>query len=118
MKAILLSKDLMFISRVKEVAAVAGSEVLVVKNEVALSEAVSASSSQEQRGLIMLDLEKCPVELDLVQKMIASSASTNWRCVCFFSHVHVETAEDARSKGFNEVMPRSKFVQILPGLFT
>lgn len=116
MKAILLSKDLMFISRVKEVGSACGGEVVVVKNEEALHAAVSAVAPQ-QKGIVLLDLEKCPLGLDSVQKVVLSLPAESWRCVSFFSHVHVETAEDARRRGLGAVMPRSKFVQLLPSLF-
>jgi hypothetical protein len=117
MKAILLSKDLMFISRVKEVSSACGGEVSVVKNEAALHAAVSAVGQQE-RGVVLLDLEKCPLPLDSVQQVVSGLPAQSWRCVCFFSHVHVEVAEEARRRGLGDVMPRSKFVQLLPGFFS
>jgi hypothetical protein len=39
-----------------------------------------------------------------------------WKVVSFFSHVHGDTAENAVSLGLGEVMPRSKFVRVLPEL--
>jgi hypothetical protein len=116
MKAVLLSKDLMFISRVKEVAAACGGEVAVVKNEAALAEAIGTPGSA-QSGVVLLDLEKCPIALEVVERTVAGLSKDSWRCISFFSHVHVETADDARRRGLGEVMPRSKFVQVLPGLF-
>jgi hypothetical protein len=116
MKAILLSKDLLFISRVKEVGLASGGEVLVVKNEAALQTAVSEVGQQE-KGVLLLDLEKCPLTLDSVQQVVSGLSDNSWRCVCFFSHVHVELADEARRRGLGDVMPRSKFVQLLPGLF-
>lgn len=113
MKAVLLSKDLMFISRVKEVAAACGGEVAVVKNEAALS---ASTAGVTQAGVVLIDLEKCPVELDAVQRVVAGLPRDAWRCISFFSHVHAQTADDARSRGLGEVMPRSKFVQVLPGV--
>lgn len=116
MKAILLSKDLMFITRVKEVAASLGASVTVAKSEDALRVALEDSSVGEQR-MVLLDLEKCPVSLDVVQQAVSQLPAGTWRCVSFFSHVHVEVADDARLRGLGEVMPRSKFVQVLPQLF-
>ena len=116
MKAVLLSKDLMFISRVKEVAAARGGEVLVAKNDASLLSLLD-SKGESDGGVLLLDLEKCPVSLERVQQVVEALPTQSWRCVSFYSHVHVSTAEDARLRGLGEVMPRSKFVQILPGLF-
>jgi hypothetical protein len=115
MKAVLLSRDLMFISRIKEVAAVRGGEVSVVKNEAALR-AATLDSQVNEGGVVLVDLEKCPVELGVVQQVVSSLPADSWRCISFFSHVHVDVAHDARLRGLGEVMPRSKFVQVLPEL--
>jgi len=115
MKAVLLSKDLMFISRVKEVGAASGSEVVVAKSEEALRAAIGGMQPN-QKGVVLLDLEKCPIELEAVQTVVSSLPAESWRCISFFSHVHLETAEDARRRGLGQVMPRSKFVQVLPDL--
>jgi len=116
MKAVLLSRDLMFITRIKEVAAARGGEVVVVNNEVAWR-AVASDSQITQGGVVLVDLERCPVELEIVQDVVSSLLPYSWRCLSFFSHVHVEVAHDARLRGLGDVMPRSKFVQLLPGLF-
>jgi hypothetical protein len=116
MKAVLLSRDLMFITRIKEVAAGRGGEVVVVKNENAFR-ALAADSQVAQGGVVLVDLEKCPIELDVVQQVVSSLPADSWRCISFFSHVHVDVAHDARLRGLGEVMPRSKFVQVLPEVF-
>lgn len=117
MKVLLLSKDLMFISRVKEVAGAHGGEVIVAKSEERFREAI-ADSQAESSGVLLIDLEKSPLGLDVISQALSSNPSRGWRSIAFYSHVHVEAADKARAMGFQEVMPRSKFVQLLPVLFT
>lgn len=124
MKAILISKDLLFISRIKEVASVNRGEVQVIKSEDALRAAVAehcedqgGDRSADRSGLILLDLEKSPLELETVKALVSALPLDRWRMISFFSHVHVEKAEQAKRLGLGEVLPRSKFVQILPGAF-
>ncbi len=116
MKVVLLSRDLIFITRIKEVASVHNGQVVVVKNDIALR-AVAADEQVVQGGVMLIDLERCPVEIDLVQQIVSNLPAESWRCISFFSHVHVELAQDARLRGLGDVLPRSKFVQLLPGLF-
>ena len=116
MKALLISKDLMFITRVKEVAAAKGGSVVVAKNEAAVQVAVSDLKG-EAAGVVLIDLERSPIELGRVQDLISELPSESWRRVSFYSHVHVDTAIEAKARDLGEVMPRSKFVQLLPGLF-
>jgi hypothetical protein len=117
MKVVLVSKDLMFISRVKEVAAAHGSEVTIAKSEERLRQALS-DSHPESGGVLLIDLEKAPFEIAVVEGVFSSSSLTGWRSLAFYSHVHLDVAEKARGMGFHEVMPRSKFVQVLPTLLS
>jgi hypothetical protein len=48
---------------------------------------------------------------------VAKLVAQGWRVVSFFSHVHEEVAGEAVELGLGEVMPRSKFVRVLPSLF-
>jgi hypothetical protein len=119
-KALLISRDLLFISRIKEVASVSHGEVQVIKSEDALRAAVAEICQLEgadQRGVILLDLEKSPLELETVKGLVTALPTDRWRMISFFSHVHVEKAEQAKRLGLGDVLPRSKFVQILPGVF-
>lgn len=116
MKTILLSRDLLFISRVREVAAARGQQALVVKSMEALREALASLESHE-KGVLLLDLEKSPLPAESVQHALSERDPSAWRCISFYSHVHVETAQAAKSLGLGEVMPRSRFIQVLPQLF-
>jgi hypothetical protein len=112
--AILVSSDLMFISKVKEVAAAANGQVKVARSLAALEQAIAEAS---ESGALMIDLEKSGVQREVLSEVVQRLSSTGWRVVSFFSHVHEEVADDASRLGLGEVMPRSRFVKILPSLF-
>ncbi|MEY4667409.1 MAG: hypothetical protein RL518_108 [Pseudomonadota bacterium] len=112
---ILISSDLMFISKVKEVAATAHGAVRVVRSLQALDQAIADLPAP---GTLMIDLEKCGVPKADLCEPVAKLTAQGWRVVSFFSHVHEEVAEEALGLGLGEVMPRSKFVRLLPELFT
>ncbi len=116
MKTILLSRDLIFISRVREVAASRQHEAVIAKSLEALKEAIN-SLAPGQQGVLLIDLEKSPVAVEALEPILTSLSPEAWRLVSFYSHVHVDTAQDAKRRGLGEVMPRSRFIQILPGLF-
>lgn len=115
MNAILISKDLLFITKVKEAAAASGARLVVVKSVEALREALLASPTG---GVVMIDLEKCPMPLEALRSELPREVGVSWRLCSFFSHVHLETADNARQLSLGDVMPRSKFVSILPDLLS
>lgn len=115
MNAILISKDLLFITKVKEVAATSGAGLTIAKSEESLRNALATSP---KGGILMIDLEKAPVSLDVVRDVLSAGGGADWRVCAFFSHVHLEVADMARQLGFQEVMPRSKFVSLLPNLLS
>lgn len=111
---ILVSSDLMFISKVKEAAAAAQGQVKVARSLQALEQAIAEAPAP---GALMIDLEKSAIPKDALQEPVAKLIAQGWRVVSFFSHVHEEVAGEANALGLGEVMPRSKFVRILPELF-
>lgn len=111
---ILVSGDLMFISKVREVAVAAGGEVRVARSLEALEKAIGDAAVP---GALMIDLEKCGISVESLQKVVSPLLTHGWKVVSFFSHVHEELGARAQSLGLGEVMPRSKFVRVLPGLF-
>jgi hypothetical protein len=111
---ILVSSDLMFISKVKEAAAAAQGEVKVARSLEALTRAIGEVSSP---GALMIDLEKSGIVKGDLREPVAKLTAQGWRVVSFFSHVHEEVAGEAVALGLGEVMPRSKFVRVLPSLF-
>lgn len=112
MEIVLISKDLIFISKVREVAASFGKAVAVIKSEAKLNElsVVSASAG----GLLLIDLEKSGMSLETISAVHAGLVQRGWRALSFFSHVHDEVATQAEELGLGQVMPRSRFVRVLP----
>jgi hypothetical protein len=115
MRAVLLSRDLLFITKIKEVAAAHQRELVVAKSEIALSDALSGTTAP---GIVLVDLEKTPLPLEVIRRELNGPGREGWKCVAFFSHVHLETGDSARALGLGEVVPRSKFVQLLPHLLS
>lgn len=111
---ILVSSDLMFISKVKEVASAAQGQVKVARSLAALEQAVADSS---EPGALMIDLEKNTIEQEALVEVTRRLSPLGWRVVSFFSHVHEEVGDKAAKLGLGEVMPRSRFVKVLPSLF-
>ena len=113
-KVILVSGDLMFISKVKEVARASGGEVVVARSDAALDK---ARSECLEPSALLIDLEKSGVSLESLATRVAALSQEGWRVVSFFSHVHEELAHKAIELGLGEVVPRSKFVKLLPEVF-
>jgi hypothetical protein len=113
-RGILVSSDLMFISKVKEAAAAVQGQVKVVRSLEALESAIGEGG---EPGSLMIDLEKSGISRELLAEPVARLVSMGWKVVSFFSHVHEEVAEEAQKLGLGQVMPRSMFVRVLPQLF-
>lgn len=111
---ILVSGDLMFISKVKEVAAAANGQVKVARSLSVLEQSIADAS---EPGALMIDLEKSGIPREALSEVVGRLSSSGWRVVSFFSHVHEEVADEASKLALGEIMPRSKFVRILPSLF-
>ncbi len=116
MKVVLISKDLLFITRVKEVAGARGCEVVVIKNEEAFK-GLFGDPLPEGPGTLLIDLERAVVPLNSIKLLGPTLMRTGWRCLSFYSHVNVDLAAEAREGGLGEVVPRSRFVQLIPTLF-
>ena len=116
-QAVLVSRDLFFITKVKEVALAASCNVLTVKSEQAWeSQLKDCLEGQATPGVVLLDLEKAGMPLASLVTGARRLAERGWRCIGFYSHVHADVEQEARGLGLEEVMPRSRFVKILPEL--
>ncbi len=113
-RALLVSSDLFFISKVKEAAAGCAKELKTVRSLEALEQ--ESAPGEASAGLLIIDLEKLPIPLEALAQAASSLSGRGWKVVSFFSHVHVTTAENARGLGLGEPIPRSKFVRVLPEL--
>jgi CheY-like chemotaxis protein len=106
-----LCEDLMFLSRIREAARVAGVEVLSVRDAAGL---VGAANAGAQLALVDLD-GRLPV-LAAVEGLRQEPRLRDFPVVGFVSHVDVDRAEAARAAGCSSVLSRGAFVRQLPGL--
>jgi hypothetical protein len=99
-----LVSDLMFSSRISAEARAAGTAITILRQPAALA-------GQEGRGLI--------VDLNMAG---AITAAGEWRAasglpvIGFVSHVDQDAISQARAAGIEQILPRSKFVVVLPEL--
>jgi DNA-binding NarL/FixJ family response regulator len=104
MKALALVTDLMFASRIAAEAKAAGAQVQILRKPEQLAEA--------EGELLLADLN-----LDGAALAAAHwSTKTNRRVVGFVSHIDSAAIAAAREAGVQEIMARSRFVQLLPEL--
>jgi hypothetical protein len=119
MQSYIFSRDLIFITRVREVATHAGASLVVVKNPALLAELELVVSDSLSSGVIFIDLDRNPFELPVIAPVVERALSSGkWRCITYYSHVERELGELARSYRLGEVVPRSRFVMLLPEVFS
>ncbi len=111
-QAILISSDLIFISKVKEVARVAQATITVARSISALESALT----ERAPGVLLLDLEKPGAPLEGIVPVFTAALEGGWKGISFFSHVHEELEVRANELGLGAVLPRSLFVKRLPDL--
>lgn len=107
---LLLTRDLMFTSKVTGTAAALGLRVEVVG---AIDSLQSRAEATRPRA-VFIDLG-C-VDFDPREVIIRLASSPRPQVIAFGSHVDVDRLEAARLAGCNEVMPRSRFSENLPDL--
>ena len=104
---LVLVRDLMFSGRILAEARAAGANVKVVRDPAKIAELESDNSS-----LMIADLNLPG----------AIAAAADWRrrgggtVVGFVSHVDSEAISQAREAGLDQVLARSRFVEVLPSL--
>ncbi len=118
-KVIALVDDLFFRARIAETARHTGVEFEAVGTGNALLERLRESSgpaeaTEGRPALILVDLNARGGAVDSLRDLQA--AGNQIPVVAFLSHVQTELAEQARSAGCVEVMPRSKFTQSLAAI--
>jgi len=104
MKALALVSDLMFSSRITAEAKAAGAQVQILRKPGQLEGA---------EGDLLL------VDLNLAGATTAAAAwrqKTAHRAVGFVSHIDSAAIAAAREAGLEEILPRSRFIQLLPQL--
>jgi CheY-like chemotaxis protein len=110
-KLVAFMDDLMFLSRIREAARGAGTEVLGARN----LEQLRAAAPGAFVIFVDLDSGRLPTA-EALAALKADPALGSVPVVGFFSHVHVERAAAAREAGVTRVLARSAFVQELPAL--
>ncbi len=104
---LVLVRDLMFSGRILAEARAAAASVKVIRDPAELSK---LDGNQPKLMIVDLNLPG------------ALAAAAQWRktagrsVVGFVSHEDIETISQARSAGVDQVLARSRFVQILPDL--
>ena len=107
---LLLTRDLMFTSKITSTAASLGIRV----DTVGTVEQLQLRAAEAPPRVVFLDLN-CP---DFAPSLVVSALPTEGRpCVIAFgSHVDEARLNEARAAGCDDVMPRSKFSATLPEL--
>jgi CheY-like chemotaxis protein len=107
-----LVDDLMFLSRIREAARASGAEVRGARDAASAVEAVRSGGR-----LVLMDLDSARLPwAEALSAIRADPALADVRVVGFFSHVHAERARSALAAGCTQALPRSVFVNELPGL--
>jgi DNA-binding NarL/FixJ family response regulator len=104
---LLLTRDLLFTSKVTGTAAALGWRV----ETVATLEALRTEVERSAPLAIFVDLAAPDIDLSAV---VACADVPRPAIIGFGSHVDVNRLESARQAGFDDVMPRSKFSSSLP----
>ena len=108
-----LVDDLMFRSKIKSTATQVGVSVTFAGSRDAALTAMRADNPE----LVILDLNNPRTDpLGTVTAMKHDDALAHIRVVGFVSHVDVDTANEARAAGVDEILARSAFTMRLPEL--
>ena len=104
---LVLVRDLMFSSRISAAARAGGIQVSMLRDAVELAATTPG----------------CRLIVDLNQPGALESAlqwkrATSGEVIGFISHVDAETIAHARAGGIDRVLPRSRFVEMIPELLT
>jgi CheY-like chemotaxis protein len=103
--------DMFFASKIRAVAEAVGVEISFPRSKEALIE--KARGAQ----LILVDLHNQKFDpVGLANELKADEQLRTIPLIGFFSHVQTELQRNAQAAGFDQVLPRSRFVQDLPGL--
>jgi DNA-binding response OmpR family regulator len=105
MEIVLLSNDLMVVSRVTGAASASGAAVRVAADAAA----AAALLAERPVELVVIDLGLSALEFESFIRGIKSSAENTPQVVAFGPHVHAERLAAARSAGCDAVLSRGQF---------
>jgi CheY-like chemotaxis protein len=108
--ALLLSDDLMFVSRISGTARDLGLAVKAARS----TEALVRLARQQAPRCVIVDLSNPGLDLASLLGQLGEIGAPMPRVVAYGSHVDAETLRRAREAGCDPVLPRSKFVEELP----
>lgn len=106
---LLLTRDLMFTSKITSTAASLGLRIETVGN----TDTIGTRSAAVKPRAIFLDLGWADIDPRLLIQQLGTPRPV---VIAFGSHVDTVRLEQAREAGCDEVMPRSKFSATLPDL--
>lgn len=105
MQAVLLSGDLMVVSRVQGAGARSGTAIRALSNPSLAVE----TCREVQAELLLIDLAMSPVDLESIVGQLKADTSRDTRIVAFGPHVHEDRLAAAREAGCDAVMSRGQF---------
>ena len=107
---ILLSDDLLFYSRITGAARHHDLTLHVARTQADVVHHATQSGPQ----CLILDLENPGLNIDTLMEDVRQQCNPAPFVVAYGSHVDTVTLKAARAAGCNLVLPRSKFVELLP----
>lgn len=105
MKAVLLSGDLMVVSRVEGAAAQAGAAVRAVTNATQAIEACESESAE----VLVIDLAPPAMDVAALVAQLRASRGDSMRIIAFGPHVQEDKLAAAREAGCDVVVSRGQF---------
>jgi DNA-binding NarL/FixJ family response regulator len=114
-RVLVLVRDLMLASRIREGLAASGTAARFLPDTAALRDAV-ARGGDEPPGLVLADLSISGDDSIGALAELKAGALAGVHVVGFYSHVDQATRDRATSAGIDEVLPRSAFFARLPEL--
>jgi hypothetical protein len=104
------ARDMVFTSKIREVARQLGVSAAPVRDRSGLPAAVADGAR-----LMIVDL-RLPEALDFLSALAAEPAAASLATVGFVDHEKVELMEAARARGCKEVLTKGQFAHSLPRL--
>src|SRR3954469_11300138 len=104
-----LIQDMLFTSKVREVAKQVGLTVQSVRDPASLAAAAATAK------LVIVDL-RLPAAGEALASLAADPAASRVPSVGFIDHEKTDVMDDARAKGCGQVMAKGQFANALPRL--
>jgi CheY-like chemotaxis protein len=117
MRALALTADLMFGSRLSAAAADAGIELELLARAPAVRERLAGAGAGEQPAVLVVDLTDPGLDgAGVVGALRADGLLTGTRILGVYAHVDSAVREQALQAGFDLVVPRSRMAREGPAL--